>query len=698
MEEETQRRLILETADEDSLSIKPIKKKYRRGRRRVCTFVGALFFIYIISVGYTALQYTFIQQQYFSDENLKQEFKEEEVRDSFGSERLRNDRIESVVVVVIDGLRFDYVERHPEFRGFLTQPSFKQDSKYVKLRCQLPTISLPNWNTLVTSVPPEIHGITANRARPNKIDNIFARAEAYSVTRGLASNDEWYYILKSHMQPLVGDASSVYLAVDEDPGQSTIRHVAQNHQDELTGQVLVSAVGNFSLNESSRYGLFWSYFSDVDSRSHQHGAFAERTMSAVSNKTKILKELLKVIDEKTVLIITADHGHVDVGGHNGYEDATIDIPFVIYQKSSSLGNQETAASDFPTSLDVAPSIAALLGIPAPRLSQGGILPTILPLLNSSNLEAHYRDLLVQKRKMVDFAVRKLSGEAPVFANESSGDVASIQNEAKDILDIYARARQAAINKHVATNVIIGIVASALVLLLLLIILHKVTLCDVLSVFRLRDRSPMALRNRRAFIGGFGATLLFWMVAMTLFAFFARFTYRGYSDWKWTGSTMNSGIDGYILYIGTSILGAVVSLITQQIAHVTLCTKGNSRRYLQIITFRYCFNSTVELDSAMMYLLRYYQIFWASASTAVLLVLNCVQWLLIPPLRPLLFITPTTWNLRFRVITAFFLWSPHFLVSIALLFVFWPRKTNWKTIWLIKDRTVEIELADSDIAS
>lgn len=45
------------------------------------------------------------------------------------------------------------------------------------------------------------------------------------------------------------------------------------------------------------------------------------------------------MDEKTAVIITADHGHVTVGGHGGFDEATMYIPLIVYQKNSGLNQK-----------------------------------------------------------------------------------------------------------------------------------------------------------------------------------------------------------------------------------------------------------------------------------------------------------------------------------------------------------------------
>ncbi len=40
----------------------------------------------------------------------------------------------------------------------MTRPDFAEDSRAWKIYASTPTISVPNWASLVTGVPPEING------------------------------------------------------------------------------------------------------------------------------------------------------------------------------------------------------------------------------------------------------------------------------------------------------------------------------------------------------------------------------------------------------------------------------------------------------------------------------------------------------------------------------------------------------------
>lgn len=65
-----------------------------------------------------------------------------------------------VVQIVVDGLRADQVTRNPALRTWLA--SLAPDVWMSDMQCALPTMSAPNWMTLLTGAMPEITGLHGN--------------------------------------------------------------------------------------------------------------------------------------------------------------------------------------------------------------------------------------------------------------------------------------------------------------------------------------------------------------------------------------------------------------------------------------------------------------------------------------------------------------------------------------------------------
>jgi predicted AlkP superfamily pyrophosphatase or phosphodiesterase len=93
------------------------------------------------------------------------------------------------------------------------------------------------------------------------------------LKRGAVANYSWSLLVKSALEPLLGDGLVPYGTVEEDSGQDTWVHEALDHHDNLQAQILFSALQNYTGNP---YDFVLGYFGDVDARSHQHGPLSER--------------------------------------------------------------------------------------------------------------------------------------------------------------------------------------------------------------------------------------------------------------------------------------------------------------------------------------------------------------------------------------------------------------------------------------
>jgi hypothetical protein len=77
---------------------------------------------------------------------------------------------------------------------------------------------------------------------------------------------------------------------------------------------------------------------------------------------------------RDTVIVTADHGHVAPGGHGGVEPEVSRVPWIL----AGAGIARGAAADARL-IDVAPTVAALLGVPAPGHAAGHALTSLLTL-------------------------------------------------------------------------------------------------------------------------------------------------------------------------------------------------------------------------------------------------------------------------------------------------------------------------------
>lgn len=316
-----------------------------------------------------------------------------------------------VHIVVVDGLRDDFTFPGASTIGdFLNEPSFAADSLKFSARAQLPSFSVPNWMSILSGSPPEDSGVTGNLQNgETHYDTLYGIAKAYGVHSGMTGTPWWANLVASALPPLGGDGT---IATSERPdGVAKYEWSSGDLADKMRGAVAVEAAlrsrvanpfGSSPLiagaaeadddgGEHYMYELFLTHFSDVDMQGHDYGMDKkwnkrDSYRGAVANKTALIRELLAAIDNKTVLIVTSDHGHVERGGHGGEDSVLRDVPMVFYQRGSGAGSKQQqleAQRNFPadeeprwryngkySNLDLSATVTALLGLPSPRQSLG----------------------------------------------------------------------------------------------------------------------------------------------------------------------------------------------------------------------------------------------------------------------------------------------------------------------------------------
>jgi len=77
---------------------------------------------------------------------------------------------------------------------------------------------------------------------------------------------------------------------------------------------------------------------------------------------------------KDTLVIVSDHGHIDAGGHGGQEAVVLTEPFIMAGAGVVPGEYRDIQM-----VDVAPTVAALLGTSLPASTQGEVLTFMLNL-------------------------------------------------------------------------------------------------------------------------------------------------------------------------------------------------------------------------------------------------------------------------------------------------------------------------------
>lgn len=265
-----------------------------------------------------------------------------------------------VVVVLVRGLRLD------DSRQMSTLNDLRGRGSDLVIQQDPPTYRLPAWETLFTGARAETHGVTTNS----------------STHAGTASS------IFSQLQ-LMGQGSAII-------GSQALGDVFGNDVQRF------ELVDNTSVAERDDNAVRLTQEVLNDAANPTHLVCVELTaiedtlqnnpvnrQAAISVTDARIKTLLDMLDLSTnVLVVLSDRGLTSRGTDGGAESEVAQTPLVMVGAGITAGSQVVIKA-----VDVAPTLAALLGVPMPIYAQGEVavglitFPTVAaaPVITSTDM-------------------------------------------------------------------------------------------------------------------------------------------------------------------------------------------------------------------------------------------------------------------------------------------------------------------------
>lgn len=295
-----------------------------------------------------------------------------------------------VFLVVIDGLRLD---RSFEL-AYLDE--LRRRGVDSEATSHYPTWSRPNYVAILTGVPPRASGVRTNHHNtPVQLDSLMDRARAGGLRVATATD---YDVLPRLFLRRTGVASAVRAPIDlpVETGEDQLDLDIDNLEEPVAHAGVHAPDADLaSPFDDARYAPWPGGFREagsalaagaadlvillvgaVDAAGHAHGGDSPEYREAAATADRAIARVLAQVDlSQDAVVITADHGHTRRGGHGGVEPEVMAVPLI----AAGAGIRPGAGARDAQLIDVAPTVATLLALPAPGHGMGRTLTELLAL-------------------------------------------------------------------------------------------------------------------------------------------------------------------------------------------------------------------------------------------------------------------------------------------------------------------------------
>jgi hypothetical protein len=260
-----------------------------------------------------------------------------------------------VVFVLIDALRED-TSLDPAVMPYLDE--LRRQGAWATMHSRPPSYSAPSYSVLFTGAWPDVSDGPALNLDYDEIPTWTQDDLASAVHRvGLQvaiSAFNWF----ERLIPQASVSASFYTA----------------GEDQAADREVVDAALPWLLDGD--YQLVFVHLDQVDYAGHYEGGPQDPRWDAAARRADdLLREIGATLDlGQDTLFVASDHGQIDQGGHGGQDPIVLVEPFVLVGAGAKPGQYGDV-----NMIDVAPTLAALLGANIPASSQGRVLTQMLDL-------------------------------------------------------------------------------------------------------------------------------------------------------------------------------------------------------------------------------------------------------------------------------------------------------------------------------
>ncbi len=302
--------------------------------------------------------------------------------------------VQQVVLVIIEGLRYDASLEMP-FLNSLREQGFE-----ARCRGYYPSYSQNAWTTLISGAGPEINdaplvNVPDDQLHYLTVDGLFTEASRANLTTAVVGPSWWGKTIPEQVLNRSFVAPATGVEADQRVTQTTL---------DLMGNV----PPNFLLVQLSQ----------VREAASHYGTSSQAYQAAVLRADSQLEQIAQSMSlKRNVLIVTSDHAHLSDGGYGGADGEVVITPLVMAG-----GRVAPGSRDEIEQIDIAPTIAALLGTAVPSAAQGEILFDAV-LMDEAESTEKWVSWAQQRVELADVYLESIGREPLSAASEGDAEVA-----------------------------------------------------------------------------------------------------------------------------------------------------------------------------------------------------------------------------------------------------------------------------------
>jgi len=269
-----------------------------------------------------------------------------------------------VVFVLIDALRID-TSLDTQTMPFLAE--LRQRGAWLAMYSRPPSYSQTGYNTLLTGAWPAYNDGPPINLPYEEIptftqDDLFSALHRAGLKTAI-SGFNWF----EKLVPQEAVSVSFYTAGEDATADRQVVDAALPWLDDPS------------------YAFVLIHIDQVDYAGHYEGGPRDPRWNAAARRSDdLLGEIANQLDfSQDTLLVTSDHGQVDRGGHGGQDAITLIEPFILVGAGVRPGQYPDGQM-----VDVAPTLAALLGCNLPASSQGHVRQDLLSFTAEQNNQIH----------------------------------------------------------------------------------------------------------------------------------------------------------------------------------------------------------------------------------------------------------------------------------------------------------------------